>query len=375
MGNLNIANASSSGFTNDTSLEVTIPQLNTDGVTSQKETTWQSYKWAQYWGYFNACSELKSAIIMKAIWNVGKGYDCDNRTRVILGHIKGMGKDTFKEVLFNMDIIRYINGDSYAEIIRDKETGILINLKPLDPGTIRIVVDESGLILRYEQVSKVPTGILNKIKSFILGESVIKFKPEEILHLSNNRLADQIHGISDIESIENIIKAEYESFDDMKKIMHRQAKPMIMFKLGTDDSTKIANFIGKMDAATRDGENIYIPDDENAVSYEVVQVNVSQVIMEWRNDIKNKFYRTMGLPQIVFGSSGTTESGGKIEYLAHEQVFEKNQTFLEDQIYNQLGLKINLIPPQTMLDNLQTDQAKDGTNQFQQSDLVAGAGR
>ena len=79
----------------------------------------------------------------------------------------------------------------------------------------------------------------------------------------------------------------------------------------------------------------------------------------------------------MFGSSGTTESGGKIEYLAHEQIFEKDQKYLEQQIWNQLFIRIDLIPPVTLLENLQNDEAKDANQglEFQPSDMTAGEGR
>jgi len=365
MGELNISQTTYGNMTNNVK-DVTVDLKNTDGITGN-ETVWINSKWSQYWGYFNSIAELKSAMIMKSIWNVGKGLIADPETTVILDHVSGWGKDTFEDILFNMDLISRVAGDSFAEIIRDSSTGILINLKPLDPGCIKIVVNDKGIIQRYEQTAKYS-------KNQILNN----FKPDEIFHLSHNRLADQIHGISDIEGMEQIILAENESFTDMRKIMHRQAKPLIMFKLGTDNQAKIDAFVLKMDQAVNKGENIYIPDDKNAVSYEVVQINISQIIMEWRNDIKNKYYRTMGLPQIVFGSSGTTESGGKIEYLAHEQIFEKDQKFLENQVWNQLYLRINLIPPVSLLENLQTDASKDGATQqmnMQQSDITAGAGK
>lgn len=342
-----------------------IDALNTDGAGDQKETTWQNTEWSTYWGYFNSVPDLKSAMLMKAIWNVGKGYETDPETKVLLENIRGWGKDTFDDIIFNMEVVKRVGGDAYAEIIKD-DKGRLINLKPLDPGSIKIVVDDKGIIKRYEQTSKVKG-----------NKNVVKFKPEDILHLSNNRLADQIHGISDIKGMEETILAECENFNDMKKIMHRQAKPMIMFKLGTDDQSKINTFITKMDSATNLGENIYIPDDENSVSYEVVQVNVSQIILEWRNDIRNKFYRTIGLPQIVPGAGGqSTESESKVIYLAFEQLVEKDQRSLEKQLYNQLFLKINFIPPTSMMENLQQDAAKDGataTLGFQPQDMNAGA--
>lgn len=342
-----------------------IPSLDTDGVTGDKETTWQNTRWAIQFGYFNALPELKTAILMKAIWTVGKGYTTDPGTEVILDYIKGWGKDKFQDILFNMEVTKRIGGDAFCEIIRDPDKKQVINLKPLDPGSIKIVVNQKGQIIRYEQTTKTKGGI-------------IKFKPEDIWHMCHNRLADQIHGISDIDAMENTILADEENFRDMKKIMHRQAYPLIMFKLGTDDQNKINAFVTKMDQATAKGENIYIPDDENAVSFEVVQVALPQIIMEWRADLRNRFYRSIGLPQIVPGGGGqNTESESKVIYLAFEQIVEKDQREIEGQIWEQLGFRIDLYPPATLQQDLQRDKAKDGNQglDFQAGDFQAGVAR
>lgn len=368
--NYGISNTTISDMTNRVT-DITVPSKNVDSSVGNKENEWQNTNWTQYWGYFNAVPELKSAMIMKAIWVVGKGYTTDPDTQIILDHIKGWGKETFKDILFNQYLVARLAGDSFAEIIRDKETGIILNLKPLDPGNIKIITDEKGIIKRYEQSVKTPW-----FKKMFGFQNALKFEPDQIFHLCHNRFGDQIHGISDVVSMEKTILAEVESFDDTKKIMHRQARPMIMFRLGTDDPTKIAAFVLKMDQAVNKGENIYIPDDDNTVKYEVVQVNVNSSVMAWRDDIKNKFYRTLGLPLIVFGSSGSTESGGKIEYLAHEQVFSYDQKFIEEQIWQQLYLKVKLNSPVTLLENLQQDEKKDANQglEFQQSDVTAGRG-
>src|SRR3990167_4289844 len=358
---LNIGNATASNLSTVVQ-DVSVTPLQQDSALNQEETIWQNPDWTKQWGYFNDVPEFHSAMIMKAIWNVGKGYTADTETSVILDHISGWGKDTFEDVLYNMDLIRRVSGDSYAEIMRDDDDGTLINLKPLDPGSMRIILDKSGIIKRYEQIK---------------GGKTIKFEPNEIFHLSHNRLADQIHGISDCRAIEKTLLAEFENFDDMKKIMRRQARPMIMFKLKTDDTAKIAAFVSKMDAATAKGENIYVPDDENILTWEVIQIDITPTIIAWRADIRNKFYRAVGLPQVIFGSAGTTESGGKIEYLAHEQVFSHEQRYLEKQIWNQLNLEIDLIPPTSLLENLQADESKDANQGFeiQPSDMTARTGR
>jgi len=367
MGKFELTNTTASDMENRVD-EYEVSALNMDNAGDQEETQYINSKWATQWGYFNSIPELKSAIIMKAIWDVGKGYTCDTETQVILDHILGWGKDTFQDILFNAQIVKRIGGDSFVEIIRNEESDELINLKPLDPSTMKIVVNREGIIKRYEQINKQGKG----------KTRVLTFKPEQILHFSNNRLGDQIHGISDIDALEDTIKAEAENFADMKKIMHRQAKPMIMFKLGTDKKEVIDAFVAKMDAATNKGENIYIPDDENAVGWEVVQVDVSSVVLAWRDDLRNKFYRSVGLPQIVPGGAGqSTESESKVIYLAFEQIVEHDQLEIENAIWQQLYLRINLNPPATLQQNLQTDNSKDASQGlgFQPGEMQAGVGK
>lgn len=368
MGQFNIDNTQASNLT-DVIDDNTIPAMNTDATSGQKEYKWQNTRAAIQWGIFNSISQLKSALLMKSTWTVGKGYTTNSYTSVILDHITGHGKETFEDVLFNMEVIKRIYGDAFAEIIRGKPSnefpkGKLLNLKILDNASMVIVTDDKGIIIRYEQV--------NKSK-----KDVIEYKPEEIFHLQHNKLVDQCHGLSDIDAMEKTILAEYNNFDDVNKVMRRQAKPMIMFKLKTDDTSRISSFISKMDAATQKGENIYIPDDEDTVSYEVVQVNVSSMLLEWKNALSRDFYRAVGIPLVLFGSAGSTESGSKMEYTAHEQVFSKDQRFLEKQIWNQLYLKIKFNAPTSLMENLQTDESKDAQNAltFQPNDVLAGVGR
>lgn len=364
MPTTDFANAEISNYSNIA--EHSIPAKHTDAATGHDEFEWINARWAIQWGYFNAYSDLKTAFLLKSIWIVGKGYTATSPAKPILDRITGWGKDTFRDILFNMDVTRRIGGDSFAEIIRNDD-GDIINLKPLDPATIRIVVDKHGIIKRYEQVSKID------------GKSVKqKYNPLDMFHLSNNRIADQIHGISDIDALERTILADDESFEDIKKLMHFQAKPFIVFKLKTDDATTIDNFISKVNNARKKGEDMFIPDDENVLDFEIIQVNPSQVILSWRDDIRNKFFRAIGLPQIVPGASGnSTESESKVIYTAFEQIVNHEQKYLEDQVFEQLGLRIDLEHPVSFVDQMTSDAKKDAAVQtgFQPNDIRAGVGR
>lgn len=351
MARLNIDNASLTNYSGIGKYRVAA--RDTDGISGQKETVWTNTRWRTQWGLFTEVAELQNAITMKSLWNMGKGWTADPENRVQLMKISGWGKDTFDDILFNMDVMSMVAGDSYAHIIRnkdDKEKRV-INLKPLNPGSIRHIIDEQGMIVRYEQFNRI-------------GETIKKFEPEEILHLCYNRLADQIHGISLIDKMEKVTLADERSFDDMSKIMSFQAKPFIIFKLKTDNQTKIATFAEKIRQVRSLGEDLFIPDDENLLSWEVVQISPSQIIMEWRNDLRNKFYRAAGLPQIVPGGGEGSESDSRTRYLAFEQLVAARQRYIEQQFELQTGLVFKLVPPTTMMELVGSDQNKDSTEAF-----------
>lgn len=342
--------------------DVVIPAINTDGATGQVETTWQNTKWSQWLGYYKTVPEVKTAIDMRAIWTLGKGYKANVRTTILLDSIKGWGMDTFNSILKNMIVTRRVGGDAYAEIIRDKNK--LINLKPLDPGTIVIVVNSQGMIKRYEQTSKT-----TKVTK--------KFEPKQIFHLINKRIADEIHGVSDIEAIEEIILANNESFVINKQIIKNFAKPKMMVEIDSDDDTKIDGFIKKFDEATAKGDNLFYP--KGTVNPEVLAVpsNATLNVLPWREHLKNYFFQVVGIPQIILGSSGEfTESTAKIAYLAFQQSVEDEQLDIEEQIWRQLYLKIELEFPATLQNEMISDTNKDGQQQemgMQPSDMAAPA--
>ena len=169
---------------------------NTEGISDNKETEYLNPNFTQYFGYYKTIPELKAAVDAKSTWVIGKGYTADSHAQVILEHVSGAGVDTFNSILKNMVIISHINGDAYAEIIRDPKTKILINLKPLDPSSITVVFNRQGLITKYKQRSK--TGKKRVQRTFL---------PNEIFHLTKDRVADEIHGTSIIEAGQWVIEA------------------------------------------------------------------------------------------------------------------------------------------------------------------------
>ena len=333
----------------------------TDAATDQKETMWINQKWTQYLGYYKKIPELKRAIDAKATWTIGKGFKADNFTTAILSNIRGWGKDTFNTILENMIRTYNIGGDAFCEIIRSDD-GDLINLKPLDPSTIKIIVNRKGTILRYEQTSK--TKIPDK-----------EIKTINMFHLARNRVADEIHGQSLIEELEELILSRNEAMADWRRVLHRNIDPLMIFHLDTDDTTEIAAFKAKMDAAKGKGENMYIPKDAVVPEQLSIAPNAALNPLPWISFLNNSFFQAAGVPQIIVGGSQEfTEATAKIAYLAFQQTIEEEQLFIEEQFANQLFLEIELEFPASLENELLSDNKKDGAENIDASETTAGEG-
>ncbi len=334
---------------------------NTEGTNDQKETEFMSNFWSIYNGYYHDIPELKAAIDAKATWTVGKGFKANTMATVTLDRIDGIGIDTFDSILKNMIIISNINGDAYAEIIRAEKTGELINLKPLDPGSMKVIANRKGIITRYVKVNK-----SGKKK----GQT--KFRTDQIFHLTKDRTADNILGTSLIPSVQWVIDALQETLEDQRKLMHRNVKPILMFKVDADNDAKMDEFINNMDKAVAKGENIYIPKGNVEVEPVTVPPNATLNPMPWINYLNGEFWKVMRIPQIIVGGSQEfTEATAKIAYLAFQQNVEEEQRIIEQQVWEQLALRIELTFPASLENELLSDEKKDGPNTAQEpSDTV-----
>ena len=354
---------SSAAVVENTQDSFSVATATTDASGNQNETKWTNSKWPEYFGYYKEIPEFAAVTDAKATWTVGKGFTADPLTTMHLSSIRGWGKDTFNTIIENMIRTYHIGGDAFCEIIRNGD-GILINLKPLDPASVTIVVNRQGMIKRYEQISKV-------------AKPIKKYQPEQIFHLARNRVADEIHGNTMTERIANIILMRNEAMDDWKRVMHRNVDPLWVFHVDTDDPVKIAELERKLKAQRKGGDLIIVPKDIVVPELISTASNATLNPLPWIDSLNNYFYQSAGVPQIILGGTGAiTEAAVKIAYLAFQQTIEEEQLFIEESVGMQLGFKIELEFPASLENELISDKKKDRTSgATQANDTIAGRGK
>jgi len=329
----------------DSHTDYSVDTQSLDSPSTSGETRWENNDWDQNLGYYKEIPEVRAVIDAKASWTVGKGFSADTDTTLILDNIDGFGKDTFNTILENMIRTMHISGDSYAHRITNDD-GELVNLKPFDPSKIAHIANSDGLIIRYELTVK---------------HGVKKFQPEDIFHLCRNRIGDEIHGVSMIDSLVNIILMKNEAMADWKRVLHRNVDPVWVIHMDTDDDTEMAAFKKKMDDLRgKNEQNIYVPKDVIVPEMISVAPNSSLNPLAWIESLDDKFYQASGVPKFILGGlGGITEAAVKTGYLAFQQTIEEHQLQIEEQVGKQLGLEIELEFPASMENELLSDQKKD----------------
>ena len=100
--------------------DYSVPTETTDAASASGETIWYNDKWSQYFGYYKKIPELRAVIDAAATWTIGKGFNSDDVTTLLLDTIKGIGIDSFNTIIENTIRTYYIGGDAFIHIIRDE---------------------------------------------------------------------------------------------------------------------------------------------------------------------------------------------------------------------------------------------------------------
>jgi hypothetical protein len=337
--------------------DYSIPSKPLDYAVSETENYVYFDKAADYFGYYKTLPQLKQAVDALATWTVGRGWTTlSSSDKVALEYISGWGEDSIDSILENMLVVKKIIGDSFAEIIKDGDQ--LINLKPISPERIRIVVGSTGRIVRYDY--KNPDGWK-------------PLKKEQVFHLCNNRVGDETHGQSIIESCSWALKAREEAMDIYRKILKRSLAMGVLY-VDTDDSAKITQLMAKYKDAVEKGEVLVLP--MKLAELKDTKISVQDFI-GWIQYLENFIYQALGIPKIILGGSQEfTEASSKVGYLTFEQVYMAEQRKLEQDFWNQLQIKIKFERPVSLKDDMVASEAANtGQVGIQPNETTVGTGR
>ena len=291
------------------------------------------------YGYYFNHPQVSSQVNSLCTWGFGQGWTSeDKQMEVILPKIDGDGKSIFDEVIWNHQAVKFIVGDSFCEIIRN-DKGTLVNLTNISPERVKVVY--VGIrIKRYE--------IWN-------GKKWVKKKTTDILHSRNKRIGDQTHGTSLIQSNKNVIDTMIEAYNDERIIKHRdKALGVVYYK--TNNEGKIAYANSQIALAVKNGEMVGLPEDTAKIEpYPSKSSEDRQNLLQYNENLN---YQTGGVPRSIATSDGTSEVGGINGHLIFEPIYGKEQLDMENQLWQQVAIKIKFNRPPSLAPKTQENAEK-----------------
>jgi len=324
---------------------MTLDVANTDG----SETFVYYDKAAENYGYYFNHPQIASRINSLCTWAYGQGWTVKNtKNKPILEHIKGNGKETFGQIIWNHGAVKLMNGDAFMEI--KKQKGVLINLINISPERVKSVWKGSS-ITRYEIWD---------------GGKWVKKQTTEIFHSLNKKIGDSNKGTSQVQANKNVNDAMIEAFEDERIIKHRdKALGVVYYK--TNNSGKIAYANTQIQNAVKNGEMVGLPEDTAKI--EPYPSKSSEDRQNWLTYVEGLGYNTSGVPRTMVTSDGTSEVGGINGHLIFQPIHGKEQLDMENDFWNQLAIKIKFTRPPSLAPQVQENQEKNtGTTQIQEGE-------
>ena len=355
MSELNISKTTTPTVLTDT----TIDSETTDGVSGTGETYYDNKDFTDNYGIYKNDAKVKTAMNGFATWVLGLGWTADPATTVELEHIIGSGEDTFLSILWNAIVVKKFHGDSYTEDIKDKKSGKRINLKPLSPSSIRVVYSPEGIIERYEQ----------RIK----GKPNKKLTTNQILHLANDRIADNTHGTSVLEAVKWNVEARKEAKETHRKMIKRNGVVRVI-EVDTVNTVKLAKFKEEWKDAIDKGDVLILP--KNVAEAKDWHGTLDTAgVLAWLSYLDDELLQLLGIPKIIVGASGDIEGDSKISYLTFEQVYLRAVKELQDDLWKQLSIKVEFNKPASLKQEIASNEAANTSQTgFQPNDTTAGVG-
>lgn len=317
------------------------------------ESYWYFENATKYYGYYLQIPEIFSAANAMATWAFGAGWSTEDlNLDKELKHVQGMGKDTFAKIIWSAEVVKLVCGDAFIEVKRKDDK--IINMIGISPERVRIVFNQEGLIKRYDAWN---------------GKVWREIKKENMLHICNKRLADQMHGTSQIEAAKFIIDARNEALSDERVIKHRD-KALGIAYYQTDKSGKIAYANSMIEKAVKNGEMVGLPQD--TVKIEPYPSRSSEDRTTWIAYLENFFYQVFGVPRSIASSDGTSEVGGKMGNVNFEPTYAKERGDMEEDLWAQQAIKVKFEKQNELGGLMQENMQKNsGMTNIQPNDVAA----
>lgn len=276
---------------------------------------------------------IKGAVDKYVAFTTGADYDIESKKEGVKNHWVRFRNDFDFDVLLRY-IVRdmLVYGSSFTELIWKNKT--IVGLKLLDPKTMYVKRSDKGVVSGYTQVFG---------KNYYDKEKQITFKPEEVMHLSYNRLNNSPYGTSIIRPlygegdetslIKNYLRLEINAGKIVAKIAGAKTIISMGSELRQPNQADIDRLTDKL-YASRDKTEWAVPWD---VKFSVLDYkNKVLDLKPFFDHLEKQMIYGLGVPPVLMGTEGVAEGLATVQLEAFERKIGSIQLAISHGLENKL---------------------------------------
>ena len=236
--------------------------------------------------------------------------------------------DTFADIVSEIIVDLHLYGDAYVEVVKDKKTKLPIGLFNVYAPSIRILVNKTGRVLGYLQISS----------SGGAGTKPVFFSPEEIVHFKLPNPGNEVYGLSPLESLSLPLETDIHAQIYNKTFFENNATPRLHLDLGNcslPQLKRMREYVRSEFKGSKNAHKTFVT--EGGATLQVI--GTSSADMEFLNQRKfsrDEILAVFGVPPMKVG---ITEDVNRASALESDKSFKSDKIIpLQRMISNKINL-------------------------------------
>lgn len=291
-------------------------------------------------------SILRDTVIRSGYKTMGKNSSKQGNRDKQLTKVKF--RKVMKRIVWDLLVFKH----SFTEIIKGKGSSKVKELKQLDPSKIRPIKDIHDRILFWVQYKEgISFGELaaaygNGGIDTVRKKGVVSWELDEIAHLTIDESSYKFFGVTDIETLKDIIDIKNMAMAHLKRLFKQGWFRVHFHGKGIGDAD-ITNFLDMFATSIKDPDSplVTVGDEDMQGHKYVMEQDVIPALISLLQDMRNKILTLIRVPPIIAGTvDNSNRSNSDVQ--AHFALLNRVRAIQEDieddlpsELFDKIGME------------------------------------
>lgn len=230
------------------------------------------------------------------------------------------GSEHWNSILEKIFRYQFIYGEAYVELVRDADTGRVVDLATIDPKSVEyaksnridnhIALDEYGNPLGYVQKLPSQVGSIEQVyeppEEVTLGPNEVYFPRENIAHFKLHTFGEGFYPIGAIEPIYRDAERIHQLKEDYADKVHSTLFPYVVANVGDDTHEATPETVANVRDLLVDAKHDTVISLPDHIDLNMLEADSPESLIEHMNNFNNEIVAGMGIPKPFGTGKGDT---------------------------------------------------------------------